>query len=161
MLKQLTIIVSIIILVFVQSTLNLQLKTFELSISISVSVQLSVWMVCDMRRRTASGSLCVIRVFYLLCKLPASRSMRVDKMAAKIEAKGYGKNFVRVMWLKRQGDVHSISELSVNVELELLTTVDYEKGDNKDVVATDSQKNTILALAKKHGVSLLFCPQYV
>ena len=73
-------------------------------------------------------------------------------MAAKIEAKGYGKNFVRVMRLRREGDVHFVSELSLNVELELSSEKDYLFGDNAIVVATDSQKNTLLVLAKRYGV---------
>jgi urate oxidase len=73
-------------------------------------------------------------------------------MAAKIEAKGYGKNFVRVMRLRREGDVHFVSELSLNVELELSSEKDYLFGDNASVVATDSQKNTLLVLAKRYGI---------
>ena len=29
----------------------------------------------------------------------------------------------------------------------------FPKGDNKDIVATDSQKNTVYLLAKRHGVT--------
>ena len=30
---------------------------------------------------------------------------------------------------------------------------DYETGDNSDIIATDSQKNTVYILAKQHGIS--------
>ena len=30
---------------------------------------------------------------------------------------------------------------------------DYETGDNSDIIATDSQKNTVYVLAKQYGVS--------
>lgn len=33
---------------------------------------------------------------------------------------------------------------------------DYTEGDNSDIIATDSQKNTVYLLAQKHGVT---CPE--
>ena len=65
---------------------------------------------------------------------------------------GYGKNDVRLMRVRRDGDRYYVTELSVGTELQLSTVGDYERGDNSDVVATDSQKNTVLVLAKQNEV---------
>ncbi len=65
---------------------------------------------------------------------------------------GYGKNDVRLMRIRRDGDRHYVTELSVCTELQLSTVMDYERGDNGNVVATDSQKNTVLVLAKQNEV---------
>ena len=64
----------------------------------------------------------------------------------------YGKNYVRLLHVKRQGNWHQLKELEVNTSLTLETTKDYIAGDNSDIIATDSQKNTVYILAKQHGV---------
>lgn len=64
-----------------------------------------------------------------------------------------GKSGVKLLHIKRDGPVHSIQELEVNTQLTLATKKDYLVGDNSDIVATDSQKNTVYILAKKHGVT--------
>ena len=71
----------------------------------------------------------------------------------------YGKDDVRLMRVKRDGDKYFVTELKVNTRLQLSSAKDYENGDNSDVVATDSQKNTVLVLAKQNNVRcrLLFC----
>lgn len=50
------------------------------------------------------------------------------------------------------GIVHSIKELEVATRLTLSTEKDYLLGDNSDIIATDSQKNTVYVLAKKFGI---------
>lgn len=72
---------------------------------------------------------------------------------AEVSYSGYGKNDVRLMRVRREGDRYFVTELKVNVELQLENPKDYLRGDNSDVVATDSQKNTILALARQNTVS--------
>ena len=72
---------------------------------------------------------------------------------AEVSYSGYGKNEVRLMRVRRDGEKYFVTELKMNVELQLATTQDYEEGNNSDVVATDSQKNTIMALAKQNTVS--------
>ncbi len=64
----------------------------------------------------------------------------------------YGKNYVRLLYVKRHGQRHDIKELEVNTTLTLSSDKDYVRGDNRDIVATDSQKNTVYALAKREGV---------
>lgn len=67
----------------------------------------------------------------------------------------YGKNWVRLMRVRQEGDKYFITELRVNTRLQLSTSKDYLYGDNSDIVATDSQKNTVLVLAKQNQVR---CP---
>lgn len=99
-------------------------------------------------------------------------------MSYSIVDDAYGKNNVKLLHVKRDGPVHSIQELEVNTELTLAThkvnwfqsisvnfsqsiidyifAKDYVNGDNSDIIATDSQKNTVYLLAQKHGVT---CPE--
>ncbi|KAH8283048.1 hypothetical protein KR054_011896 [Drosophila jambulina] len=65
---------------------------------------------------------------------------------------GYGKDAVKVLHVSRQGPVHTIQEFEVGTHLKLYSKKDYYQGNNSDIVATDSQKNTVYLLAKKHGV---------
>lgn len=51
-----------------------------------------------------------------------------------------------------KGSVHSVKELEVSTLLTLSSQKDYLQGDNSDIIATDSQKNTVYVLAKQHGV---------
>lgn len=65
---------------------------------------------------------------------------------------GYGKNSVKLLHVHRDGEYHTIREFEVSTELKLTSEIAYVLGDNKEVVATDSQKNTVYLLAKKFGV---------
>ena len=65
---------------------------------------------------------------------------------------GYGKTGVRLLKIKRSGSYHEIKEIEVATELKLSTFKDYLLADNGDVVPTDTQKNTVYALAKQHEV---------
>lgn len=71
---------------------------------------------------------------------------------AEIGETPYGKNTVRVMRVRRDGDCYSVAELKVDVRLQLATNKDYRQGDNSDVVATDSMKNTVHVFAKENAV---------
>lgn len=57
------------------------------------------------------------------------------------------------MRVVRDGIWCKVCELTLNIELELLTSYEFTEGDNKDVIPTDSLKNTIHALAKQNEVS--------
>ncbi|CAD7079326.1 unnamed protein product [Hermetia illucens] len=70
----------------------------------------------------------------------------------KITDYGYGKNNVKIMHVRRDGPVHSIREFEVSTHLKLESKKDYTEGDNSDIVATDSQKNTVYVLAQKYGI---------
>ncbi|XP_074654512.1 uricase-like [Tubulanus polymorphus] len=70
----------------------------------------------------------------------------------EIVDRGYGKNNVRLFHVRREGNVHYIKDVEVNTRLTLSTIKDFVDGDNRDIIATDSQKNTVYVLAKEHGV---------
>jgi len=67
----------------------------------------------------------------------------------------YGKNYVRLLHVQRDGSWHNIKELEVSTDLTLNDTRDYVFGDNSKIVATDSQKNTVYILAKKNGIKTI------
>ena len=60
----------------------------------------------------------------------------------------YGKTGVRLMKVAREGAVHRVAEWTVRVLLEGEFTDVYLHGDNTDVLATDTMKNTVYARAK-------------
>ena len=81
---------------------------------------------------------------------------------------GYGKNNVKLLHVKRYDNQHhEIREYEIDVHLRLATQRDYLYGDNRDIIATDSQKNTIYLLAKKHGLKtpedfgILICSHFL
>jgi urate oxidase len=80
---------------------------------------------------------------------------------------GYGKNFVKLLHIRRDGPTHYIKEFIVNTQLSLDSKKDYLFGDNSHIVATDSQKNTVYIMAKLHGVKspeefgLLLCSHFL
>merc|ERR1739844_81481 len=73
----------------------------------------------------------------------------------KIVESAYGKAGVKILHVSKHGSVHTIRELEVETSLTLNNHKDYEKGDNSDIIATDTQKNTVYILAKQFGISSL------
>lgn len=67
----------------------------------------------------------------------------------KLVTQRYGKARVRVMKVTRNGSQHELKEVEVSVMLEGDFAASYLSGDNSLVVATDTMKNTINALAKE------------
>jgi urate oxidase len=63
---------------------------------------------------------------------------------------------VKLLHVRREGTFHSIREYEVNTHLKLQSKKDFIAGDNKDIIATDTQKNIVYVLAKKYGVSLCY-----
>jgi len=59
----------------------------------------------------------------------------------------YGKGRVRVLKILRDGDVHTVKELTARVLLEGDFARSFTDADNASVVATDTIKNTVLVLA--------------
>ncbi|XP_030563866.1 uricase-like [Drosophila novamexicana] len=72
----------------------------------------------------------------------------------KILNKGYGKDAFKLMYVKRNGSVHSIQEFEMSTHLKLSSSKDYLYGNNADIVDTDAQKNLVYVLAKKHGIEI-------
>jgi Uricase (urate oxidase) len=66
---------------------------------------------------------------------------------------GYGKNHIKLLHTHRDGAFHTIREYEVDTHLKLHSNKDFIAGDNKDIIATDTQKNTVYVLAKRNGVS--------
>lgn len=64
----------------------------------------------------------------------------------------YGKGKVRVTKVDRDGDVHHLTELTVNVELDGDFRAAYADADNSIVIPTDTMKNTIYAYARELDV---------
>ena len=66
--------------------------------------------------------------------------------------RSYGKNWIKLLYVERNGNIHSIREYEVSSLITLDNVKEYKLGDNTNVIATDSQKNTVYLLAKKFGV---------
>ncbi len=65
----------------------------------------------------------------------------------------YGKNAVNLSKIIRHKDYHEFRQISVNVSLQGDFETAYTLGDNSKILATDTQKNTVYALAKEHFTS--------
>lgn len=118
---------------------------------------------CD-RSSTTSDSLCCNPEIS-----PSSNFIRDDESEPyELGAYGYGKDSVKLLYVRR-GDAarHEIREYEVDTHLRLGSQKDYLLGDNRDIIATDSQKNTVYLLAKKYGVNspeefaLLLCAHFL
>ena len=71
-------------------------------------------------------------------------------MPEKLVHDSYGKSDIRVTKVIRRRSRHDLLEMSVDVALQGQFQQTYLTGDNRDVVATDSMKNTVYALAGEH-----------
>jgi urate oxidase len=70
-------------------------------------------------------------------------------MPAVLTEHAYGKSGIRLTRVTRLPDRHEVRELTVEVRLEGEFEASYTRGDNSRVIATDSMKNIVYALA--HG----------
>jgi len=73
-------------------------------------------------------------------------------MAIRLGPNQYGKAEVRLVTVNRTGPVHHIKDLTVSTALRGDLAKTHLTGDNSDVVATDTQKNTVYAFAKESPV---------
>ncbi|RBY87702.1 factor-independent urate hydroxylase [Blastococcus sp. TF02A-30] len=64
----------------------------------------------------------------------------------------YGKAECRLVRVERSTPEHALADLTVTTQLRGDFDAAYTEGDNAHVHATDTQKNTVYALAKEHGV---------
>src|SRR5215510_10811091 len=62
----------------------------------------------------------------------------------------YGKSRVRLTKIVRQGDHHNIKEFNINIQVQGEFDRAFLSGDNSQIVATDSMKNTVYVLAAKN-----------
>lgn len=68
-------------------------------------------------------------------------------------ANQYGKAECRLVRIDRETPVHRITDLTVTAQLRGDFTDCHTHGDNSQVVATDTQKNTLYAFAREHGIA--------
>lgn len=62
----------------------------------------------------------------------------------------YGKSDVRLVKVYRGAECHNLTEVRVDVALEGDFDAAHVEGDNTDLLATDTMRNTVYALAKDH-----------
>jgi urate oxidase len=74
-------------------------------------------------------------------------------MGIELGANQYGKSENRVVRIVRETDRHEIVDLNVSTSLRGDFAAAHTVGDQRDVLPTDTQKNTAFAYAKEHGVS--------
>lgn len=67
----------------------------------------------------------------------------------------YGKSAVRVAKITRGEYGHDFKEIHVNIQLEGDFETVYTEGSNKNVLPTDTMKNTIFALVKEHPLTTI------
>ena len=68
----------------------------------------------------------------------------------ELGANRYGKAAIRIVRVGRESDPHALRDLTVAVALEGDFTAAHTDGDNANVVATDTMKNTAYAFALDH-----------
>lgn len=82
-------------------------------------------------------------------------------MSIRLGENNYGKQRVRLLRLSRQEGRHDIHELTVGIRLEGDFETAHTIGDNTKILPTDTMKNTVYALARKHAMASIekFCLQ--
>lgn len=73
-------------------------------------------------------------------------------MSIQLGPNQYGKAETRLVHVTRTGDHHEITDLNVSTSLSGDLADTHLTGDNAKVLPTDTQKNTVFAFAKEHGV---------
>lgn len=73
-------------------------------------------------------------------------------MKSKITSNAYGKSSVLLTKVRRFEDRHELVEMKIKIRLSGDFERSYTHGDNANVIATDSMKNTVYLLAKDHPV---------
>lgn len=73
-------------------------------------------------------------------------------MGIVLGANQYGKAEVRMVYVDRSSPVHQITDLNVTSQLMGDFSDTHLTGDNRAIIATDTQKNTVYAMARTGGV---------
>jgi urate oxidase len=76
-------------------------------------------------------------------------------MSAVLTHNAYGKSQVRLTKVARHADRHEFKDWCIAIQLEGDFDASYVQGDNSRIIATDTMKNTVYALAKKHALTNL------
>ncbi|HJS95573.1 MAG TPA: urate oxidase [Solirubrobacteraceae bacterium] len=73
-------------------------------------------------------------------------------MSMVLRDAGYGKSEVRLVKVSRRAGGHDLLDLTVDVGLKGNFDAAYTEGDNTGLLATDTMRNTVYALAKQHPI---------
>ncbi len=73
-------------------------------------------------------------------------------MARMLTHTAYGKSQIRLVQVRRRGDRHDLHDLAVSIRFEGDYDASFADGDNREVLPTDTMKNTVYAIAAKHPV---------
>ena len=73
-------------------------------------------------------------------------------MSTVLRDAGYGKSEVRLVKVSRRPDGHDLRDLTVDVALEGDFDAAYVDGDNTGLLATDTMRNVVYALAQEHPI---------
>lgn len=73
-------------------------------------------------------------------------------MSISIAQQSYGKASVCLSYITRHADRHDFIQVSVEIALEGDFDAAYCDGDNSKVIPTDTMKNSVYGIARKHGV---------
>jgi urate oxidase len=74
-------------------------------------------------------------------------------MGIVLGANQYGKAEVRLVHVDRSAPKHVITDFNVSTQLRGDFSAAHLSGDNSSVLTTDTQKNTVYAFAREHGVA--------
>ncbi|HEX4130095.1 MAG TPA: urate oxidase [Pirellulales bacterium] len=74
-------------------------------------------------------------------------------MSVRLVEQSHGKSRVRLIKVTRHADRHDLKELSIDIALEGEFSASYLTGDNRQIIATDTMKNTVYALAADHPLT--------
>jgi urate oxidase len=70
-----------------------------------------------------------------------------------LKRNAYGKSKVRLTKVTRRSNHHDLVEWEIGIELEGDFAAAYLRGDNRQVIATDTMKNTVYVLARDHELT--------
>ncbi|MEV0616002.1 factor-independent urate hydroxylase [Nonomuraea sp. NPDC050404] len=73
-------------------------------------------------------------------------------MTVRLGANRYGKAETRLVHVAKDGREHHVKDVNVSISLSGDMEAVHLTGDNAAVLPTDSQKNTVYAFARRHGV---------
>ncbi len=73
-------------------------------------------------------------------------------MSIVLSQAGYGKSEVRLVKVSRRAGGHDLRDLTVDIRLEGDFGAAYAEGDNTGLLATDTMRNTVYALAKERPI---------
>src|SRR5262245_30437928 len=89
-------------------------------------------------------------------RAPAAEPLRLHHLSGELTMLGsnqYGKAETRLVLVRRSAPEHEVVDLNVSVALAGDLADTHLTGDNAKVLPTDTQKNTVYAFAREHGVA--------